>query len=187
MLLKKLIRPLAGLTVLLTSLVIFGYAIAQEPMHAKGQGGQSMPIPSSIKAEHNELHEKLHRLTQARGKTGAAAKEVEKLLQPHFIKEEEFALPPLGALPILAAGHLPPDADAIVRMAERLKAELPTMLSEHKKVVGALEHLRKAGREENNMDAVQFVEQLSAHALQEEQILYPSAIMVGEYIKLKPK
>ena len=56
-------------------------------------------IPSSLKAEHEELHSELVRATKAGGSTGEAAKEeVVKLMHPHFLKEEEYALPPLGLL-----------------------------------------------------------------------------------------
>jgi hypothetical protein len=48
-------------------------------------------IPSSLQEEHKELHHTLEKFTQLPGKTGIAAKEVAKLLHPHFIKEEEYA------------------------------------------------------------------------------------------------
>jgi hypothetical protein len=56
-------------------------------------------IPIAMKAEHNELHEALVHATKAGGQTGEAAKAakaVAKVLHAHFVKEEEYALPPLG-------------------------------------------------------------------------------------------
>ena len=50
-------------------------------------------IPKSIKLEHEELHEDLEEATMESGSVGDAAKAVQKVLQPHFLKEEEFALP----------------------------------------------------------------------------------------------
>ena len=52
-------------------------------------------IPKSIKLEHEELHEDLEEATMESGSVGDAAKAVQEVLQPHFLKEEEFALPPL--------------------------------------------------------------------------------------------
>jgi hypothetical protein len=62
--------------------------------------------PKSLKAEHQELHAELANATKAGGKTGTAAQNVAKALHPHFLKEEEYALPPLGLLQVLAEGRL---------------------------------------------------------------------------------
>lgn len=140
-------------------------------------------IPSSIQAEHKELHAELAKAMRAGGKTGAAAKEVEKLLAPHFSKEEQYALPPLALLSDLAAGKRPADSAGIIRMTDRLKADMPQMLREHKEISAATQRLRKAAQEERKPGAAAFADGLLAHAKQEEQILYPSAILVGEYLK----
>jgi hypothetical protein len=65
-------------------------------------------IPSSLRTEHDELHAELSRVTRESGELGVAAREVARLLHPHFVAEEEFALPPLGPLPELAKGTIPP-------------------------------------------------------------------------------
>lgn len=140
-------------------------------------------IPSSIQAEHAELHADLAKAVRAGGRTGAAAKEVEKLLAPHFKKEEAYALPPLALLPSIVAGKRPDDPASIIRMTDRLKAEMPQMLREHKEISAAAARLRKAAQEERNAEAAEFADGLLAHAMQEEQVLYPSAILVGEFLK----
>ena len=53
-------------------------------------------VPQSLKSEHEELHSELARATTAGGKTGEAAKAVAEVLHNHFLKEEEFAHPPIG-------------------------------------------------------------------------------------------
>ena len=50
--------------------------------------------PSALKSEHEELHGELG-ATKAGGHTGEAAKAVAKLMHTHFVKEEEYALPPV--------------------------------------------------------------------------------------------
>ena len=55
-----------------------------------------------MKAEHDELHAELEKATEAGGRVGDAAKVVARLLHPHFVKGEEFALPPLGLLVTLS-------------------------------------------------------------------------------------
>ena len=55
-------------------------------------------IPSALKAEHEELHAELIAAIDSGGAVGDAAKAVADLLHPHFVKEEAYALPPLGLL-----------------------------------------------------------------------------------------
>ncbi|HSA88922.1 MAG TPA: hypothetical protein VLF42_03385 [Burkholderiales bacterium] len=57
-------------------------------------------IPKPLQAEHEELHATLARATQEPGAVGEAAREVARLLHPHFVREEQFALPPLALLSI---------------------------------------------------------------------------------------
>lgn len=71
----------------------------------------------------------------------------------------------------------------VVTMADRLKRDLPEMLSEHRAVVAALEKLAEAGKAEMRTDAERFAEKLRLHAQTEEDVLYPAAILVGEYVK----
>ena len=84
-------------------------------------------IPTPLKVEHEELHAELVALTKAPGKVGEAARRVATLLHPHFVKEEEYALPPLGLLSVVASGTITPEMRAIVTMTDRLKEDLPHM------------------------------------------------------------
>jgi hypothetical protein len=145
----------------------------------------SYSIPESLKVEHHELHAELATLLKLGGKTGPAAEAVEQALAPHFTKEEEYALPPLGLLKALADGKISPDMHAAAEMASRLKADLPHMIEEHQAIVKALDQLAAAGRAERHAAALQFTEKLKLHARNEEEVLYPAAILVGEYVKLR--
>ena len=142
-------------------------------------------IPKSIKLEHEELHEDLEEATMESGSVGDAAKAVQEVLQPHFLKEEEFALPPLGLLSKLSNGQITPEMKIAIAMADKLRAELGQMLSEHREIVARLKTLTEAALKENKLEYVQFAEKLSLHAQTEEEVLYPAAILVGEYLKLK--
>ena len=142
-------------------------------------------IPEPLKLEHEELHANLVRATKAGGKTGEAAKAVAQVLHDHFVKEEEFALPPIGLLAELTRGKVDEQMRSVLVMTDRLKAELPEMLREHQAVVAALKKLTAAAETENLPDHVRFAEKLMLHARTEEEVLYPAAILAGEYIKLK--
>ena len=142
-------------------------------------------IPRPLKLEHEELHEQLRKATKESGSLGAAAKAVAKLMHPHFVKEEEYALPPLGLLPLLAKGKVSPDMAAVLAMTDKLKAELDAILAEHKSIVAALKILAEAAKREDKLEYAEFADKLILHAQTEEEVSYPTAILIGEYLKLK--
>lgn len=140
-------------------------------------------IPDSLRVEHEELHAELVQATKVEGPVGEAARNVATLLHPHFVKEEEYALPPLGLLGPLATGAVTPEMRKVLAMTDRLKADLPEMLAEHKAVVGALRKLIAAAKREDRSEVVHFAEKLMLHARTEEEVLYPTAILIGEYVR----
>lgn len=140
-------------------------------------------IPKPLQAEHEELHARLVKATKEPGAVGEAAREVARQLHPHFVAGEDFALPPLALLSALARGEVTPEMAGVLPMTRRLKAELPKMLAEHKQIVGALEKLRSAAQAAGRAEYEQFADALVLHALTEEQVLYPAAILVGERVE----
>ncbi|HEX2826163.1 MAG TPA: hemerythrin domain-containing protein [Burkholderiales bacterium] len=139
-------------------------------------------IPKSLQVEHEELHATLARATKESGAVGEAAREVARYLHPHFVREEQFALPPLALLADVAAGSIRPEMAEVLPMTRRLKAELPAMLAEHKQIVAALEKLRAAARAAERAEYERFAEALVLHAQTEEQVMYPAALLVGEQV-----
>jgi hemerythrin HHE cation binding domain-containing protein len=142
-------------------------------------------IPRPLKIEHEELHEMLRKATKESGELGDAAKAVAKLMHPHFVKEEEYALPPLGLLRDLAQGNVTPDMKEVLGLTDKLKAELSQMLGEHKSIVAALEKLSVAAKRAGKMEYAEFAEALMRHAQTEEEVSYPTAILIGEYVREK--
>jgi hypothetical protein len=88
----------------------------------------SVEIPQSLRTEHEVIHSALEEATKAPGRVGAAAKELAAVLDPHFKRENEIALPPLGLLAPLAAGERPAGMEAALAMTDALRKELPRML-----------------------------------------------------------
>ena len=143
-----------------------------------------LETPVSVRREHQELHKQLVLAIQAGGKTGEAALRVAELLHPHMLKEEKYALPPLGMLRAFADGEVPADAEQVLALTERFRAEYPRMLEEHEVIVAALGELLVAARAEHHAEIADFAQALMRHAELEEQILYPTTILIGEYTKL---
>lgn len=139
--------------------------------------------PRSLETEHEALHGELVPLTGLPGQVGEAARLVAARLHEHFALEEEYAIPPLALLAPLAQGGVTPAMRTILATTDRLRAELPRMLAEHRAIVEALGELAKAGETEHRPEAVRFAEKLRLHAAMEEDVLYPAAILVGEYVK----
>jgi len=144
-------------------------------------------IPKPLQIEHEELHARLVKATREPGAVGEAAREVARVLHPHFVREEEFALPPLALLVPLAEGRVTPEMAEVLPMARRLKEDLPQMLAEHGEIVRALEKLRNAARAAGAAEHEHFAEALVVHAQTEEQVLYPAAILVGELVERRLK
>ena len=142
-------------------------------------------IPQSLQTEHKAIHDALTEATRVPGPVGAAAKELAAVLHPHFARENEIALPPLGLLGALAAGEKPAGMDEALAMSDALRKELPRMLEEHTKIRAATEKLRVVAQKEKASAYEQFAEELILHARTEEEVLYPAAILVGDVIRAR--
>lgn len=141
-----------------------------------------MQTPPSVADEHRELHEVLQRAAKERAELGNAARELGRALVPHFKREEKIATPPLGLLPKLARETATADMRSVLPLTEALERELPQMLREHEVIRRAVQKFRTAAEASGREDYVRFSDQLAAHARQEEEILYPAAVLVGRYI-----
>ncbi|MBK7422269.1 MAG: hypothetical protein IPJ48_03755 [Propionivibrio sp.] len=89
-------------------------------------------IPQPLKSEHETLHERLRRATGAGGEVGQAAKTNGAPDASAFPQENQMALPPLGLLEALARGEMNDEMAAVLELTDRLEAELPQMMEEHR-------------------------------------------------------
>jgi len=141
-------------------------------------------IPKSLRLEHEELHDFLAAARQEPGELGETVRRVARLLEPHFRKEEAFAMPPLGLLVRLARNEVTPAMAEVYSHTDWLKNNLPTLMAEHRAINGAVEEMLDAARAAQRIDYVEFAEKLINHARMEEEVMYPAAILVGEYLRL---
>ncbi len=143
--------------------------------------------PTPLKSEHEALHAEINRAVKLEDRTGKATRLVARLIERHFAREEEFALPPLGLLPLLAQGTVEQEMAAAITMAAKLHDELPNLLAEQHVIVAALEELMAAAENEGHAELVGFAERLMLHEEIEQQVSYPTAILIGKYLQLRLK
>jgi len=133
-----------------------------------------------MEKEHQEIWQLLIGVQNLSGKTGSVAEKLATGLKAHIEKEESLALPLLGILRDLINGKL---SRASAKRASLLQAkfekEYPGMLHGHKELYKVLERLKKVGAEEGHLTAVRFAEALEKHSQEEEEVLYPAAILAG--------
>ncbi len=144
-------------------------------------------IPKSIKAEHDRLHARLVEVVHSGGETQIAARRVARVLHPHFLAEEGFAMPPLGILKSLLKRSSGIQFESAFPLAQRMERNLPRMLSEHKEIIEELKSLRAAAEREGKTGVKDFADELVLHTRTEEEVLYPAAILVGRYLGLVQK
>ncbi len=174
----------------LAALVFFAGALASPTMaqERKEAAMQArIEIPASIKAEHEEIHEELVRAAGLGGQVGEAARTLAMVQHAHFMREEQIAMPPLGLLSPLAQGEHDPAMADVLPLTDSLRAELPRMLEEHKAIMAASRKLRAVARTAGNVEVERLAERILVHALTEEEVLYPAALLVGELVRSQPE
>jgi len=146
-----------------------------------------MPLstPQAFKLEHEEIRDALIHASREEGAIGEAARRVARILEPHVEKEEAFALPPLGLFEEVARGERPAAAGEALDMIEHLRGELDNMLAEHRMIVAALEEFLQAARAHGRVEHVELASKLIAHIRVEGHVLYPAALVLGDYLKLR--
>ena len=138
-----------------------------------------------IKEEHEHLLEQMEKLVQTKDSTRQVAKRILELMRHHFQEEEDYVLPPLRALPALASGMIPEHSSEIIRLTEKLKSQLSHINAEHQMIMVHLRELKLAVAYDSLPDVTLLEEQVHKHARAEEEVYFPAAILIGEYLKGK--
>lgn len=139
--------------------------------------------PKSIKSGHENLCYELKIITKSGGIIAEKAKLLEKDMYPHFQKEEKYALPPLGLLLALSDGNWEIYSSEAIKMSEMLQLKLSELKGEHDQIMKTMQDLKVIADEQNNIDAKEFIKDLTLHVEIEDQVLYPATILIGNYLK----
>ncbi len=142
-------------------------------------------IPQSLRVEHDNTLQQLTHLAQRRGPVGAAARDALALFKRHTQREEEFILPPLTLLPVLADGKVTPDMRWAVDMADRVKKEREEIFIEHTRITDAMNTLAAAAQRAHDAEALDFARGAVADSLNDVELLEPMCIVIGDYLRAK--
>lgn len=150
----------------------------------------TLPVPSqaatptSIKKEHEYLLDLIRQLSTNEDSAGKAASKILVTMEHHFSEEENYVLPPLGILPLLAAGKLPSNPDSIITLTKKFESNAAHMIAEHQLIKAYVDEWINADGANRN-EILFFTNELEAHARLEEEILFPTAILIGNFLQLK--
>lgn len=142
-------------------------------------------VPATLKEDHIYLLKKLERIAFFQDSSGLTARKLKNLMQHHFQEEEDYVLSPLGLLPMLASGKIPEQSGTVIKLTEKFKSQLTHMNIEHQMIAAYLEEMRLADKDKNHPEIFEFEKEVHKHAKGEEEVFFPAAILVGDFLKLK--
>ena len=140
-------------------------------------------IPKALQRDRDDLRGQLTQVAGEEGPLGEEASRGVHILHAHILREDQFALPPLSLLPLLANGFVWAEMGPGMAMAETLKANLPDMLEDHEEMLVVLRALERAARQAGRSDVAQLAQRLMEHAELEAEVLYPAAIVAGRFLE----
>ena len=168
-------------TILASALIVGGMlTFVSGAAEAGGLG-----VPQSLTLEHEAIVNELTLLAGRGGSVGAAASKALPLVKTHFAKEAEFVFPPLGILPELAKGRITPDMKAAISMAERAKAAEQQLHDEHTQITSLMNDIIAAAKAGHENEVIAFATRVAAHSLNEMNVLFPTTIVIGDYLRGK--
>ena len=143
-----------------------------------------MQVPVSLKSGHEAIQAGLKRAMAEPGVLGENARTIARIMSGHMLREEKFALRPLGLLKALARGETPAELAEMVKLAQALRIEMPQMIDEHRQIAQALHALAGNAEAAGKPEYVALAEEMLLHAHIEEDVLYPAAVLIGKYAAL---
>jgi hypothetical protein len=162
-------------------------AQGQLPTAAASPAPARLEVPQSSRVEHDDIISYLNVVAQQqrRPSVAEAARKALEVMRPHFAREAEYVLPPLGLLPALAEGRATPEMRGAIAIADRVKAEQDRLYEEHVRITGVLNDLIAAAEGERERGLVAMARQAALHSLHEVEVLYPAVILIGDRLREK--
>jgi hypothetical protein len=135
--------------------------------------------------EDRHLREDLDRALKDGGAVGAAARELDRILPAHLEEREKVVFRPLGLLRALADDQSGVDRAQAIALVDQIARDLPKLQQEHRAIYDANKRLIDAANREHKPQYLDLSDRLWVHMRLEEEVLYPTVILVGRYLKLQ--
>ena len=87
--------------------------------------------------------------------------------------------------PLLASGKLPVQGEEVIQLSEKLKSNLSHLSVEHQLIKAYVDELKQVAAKKDLLEIIEFEKELQKHANTEEEIFFPAAVLIGEFLKLK--
>ncbi|MDD3437548.1 MAG: hypothetical protein PHC64_10390 [Candidatus Gastranaerophilales bacterium] len=142
-----------------------------------------LKTPKAISHGHANLCRELRGIINKYKNNEEQIKLLEKLMAEHFHKEEKYAMPPLGLLLTLSEGNWEINKETAIEMSQTVNSKLVELKEDHKKISKIVAQLDLIAKKENNSDLEIFLNNLIIHMDLEDEVLYPTAILIGDYFK----
>lgn len=146
-----------------------------------------LEAPAALKLDHDEMRAELDKALKEPGPIGEAAQDLVRIVLPHIGREEKIAFPPLGLLPELISGDIKPEMASVLPLISQFSAGLNAFHADHERIDSALKALLEAARKESSGEYTQFAYRAMVHERIEEAVIYPTVLLIGEYIREKLK
>jgi hypothetical protein len=77
------------------------------------------------------------------------------------------------------------DAVQAIALSDQVEREVPQLVAEHRALYDAIKRLTDAATREHKPQFLDLSDRLWVHMRLEEEVLYPSVVLVGRYLKLR--
>lgn len=181
---ESVFTPLVILTGNYLRLCLTNKGTASPETQLSSRKSVEFSLPEALRLSHAQLNAGLLKAMQTKGQTMIAADELAPLLEAHLQKEDTQVLHALGLLEPLAANAVDLSVAGDFSELDNLEASESSLREEHTALMRAVEKLRAAARAENADEVLEFTERLLLRIRLDEEILYPAALLIRNYLRL---
>jgi hemerythrin superfamily protein len=144
-----------------------------------------LTVPNALRRGHEEARAELVRATMEGGRIAKAGKRVAQLCLPHFEHEEKSVFPVLALLPELERGNVRAEMMEVMPLISDFRAKHDAINDHHQLIVSAVEELLQAAHKEKSREFAEFAYSLRFHEKIEDEVIYPTVILIGKYLQEK--
>jgi hypothetical protein len=145
------------------------------------------PAPATLHHELQQIDADLESATQVSGRLGSTARQLAGRLEAHSLRQDALVLPPLGLLLPLSRGDLSRQMAGMLPLTDRLRHELPRLLDEHMAIARLFDEFTGLAQLARRSDLYHLGRRFGTYALVREQVIYPSALVAGDLLRLHLK